>query len=408
MMDRLALILFALFALTANGAADQKRLRRSRQTPRSLTQTVTAALTGNDCSGAALTLSDGSSITWTRTTSATCTKAAGAFAVLTSGQPRCNTSLGCLIEPAATNLALYSDQLNNASGWGFSGTGMNSAFHQLNGDTTDVTDPFGGNSAEKLTCANMVGGEGATNICAVLNSWSMTGLSGSYTASLYGRTLSGTRTGYIWMNSGTPSTTVTCNRTSTWSRCTNTQTAPTNFRFGYDLRGQQTGQPAGDSYLTAAQLEQGTVATSYIPTTTTAVTRNADVASFSKPSWLSDTAGCVSATINVPTVVASGRILSFASGGSIYVNSATSISVTDGTNTVSSTVSNIAGRSIVVAASWTGSTLSLTADGVASSGSYDGTMVGSTAYLGSTSGTSQWLYGYVSTLKLGSTAGACP
>jgi hypothetical protein len=167
------------------------------------------------------------------------------------------------------------------------------------------------------------------------------------------------------------------------------------------------GQPAGTLYLWGAQLETGTLNTSTILTTSTSATRNADNVSFSAPSWLSDTQGCIALTAVVPSPVANARIMSFGANGSLYLASTTSARINDGTNTVSASVTDVTNRQVVYIASWTGSALTLLADGVTASGTYDGSIINSTVYLGSTSGSSNFLTGYVSNLRFGATPTAC-
>jgi hypothetical protein len=398
----------ALLVCATTARADVFR-RGLRNEGGSKTKAAAAALTSDNCTGTSQSLNDGTAITWTRATNATCTKDDGTLVVLSSGQPRCSSS-GCLVEPAATNIGQFSTDVTNAGGYSLSTAGSGGGGAVTWSSTTDVTDPLGGTSAGKLVTPNMAGGEGATNLALIVNAYTVSGLSGSYTLSIFGRTTSGTRTYYLWGNGGGPVGSATCAASTAWPRCTNTITAPSSFRAGYDLRTatpQQTGQPAGNTYLFGAQLETGTIATSLIPTTNASATRNADVPSFSKPSWLVDGQGCVSVTVNVPTAVSGARAFSFGSGGTIYLQSSTSIRVEDGTNTISATVSDISGRSVVIRAFWAGSTLSLVADGVAASGSYDGTITGSTAYLGTNGGSANWLYGYVSNVKLGSSSTGC-
>jgi hypothetical protein len=57
---------------------------------------------------------------------------------------------------------------------------------------------------------------------------------------------------------------------------TQTPSITQNYSFGFRLRGAQGTANSASLYLWGAQLEVGSIATSYIPTTAAAVTRNAD------------------------------------------------------------------------------------------------------------------------------------
>jgi hypothetical protein len=98
-------------------------------------------------------------------------------------------------------------------------------------------------------------------------------------------------------------------RISFTATATSTGTGTANFVFtnNNDALGrapQYTGATTSNMYIWGAQLEAGAFATSYIPTTTTALTRNADVATMTGTNfsdWYNATEG---------TFVASGSILS--------------------------------------------------------------------------------------------------
>jgi hypothetical protein len=77
--------------------------------------------------------------------------------------------------------------------------------------------------------------------------------------------------------------------------------------------------PTGqNSYRWGAQLETGSVATSYIPTTTAAITRNADVISVSGAvsGSIGQTAGTMYAQVDLRNWTASGRVLAISDGTS--------------------------------------------------------------------------------------------
>ena len=97
-------------------------------------------------------------------------------------------------------------------------------------------------------------------------------------------------------------------------------TDPTNTSIIY------TGDGTSGIFIWGAQLEAGAFATSYIPTTTTALTRNADVASMTGTnfsSWYNAAQGTMLGEYNVPFALTSGsnpRIASFLGAGGANVD----------------------------------------------------------------------------------------
>jgi hypothetical protein len=120
---------------------------------------------------------------------------------------------------------------------------------------------------------------------------------GAFTNSAVVFTLSGGGSGVIVAGSPTYSITLVGNG---WYRCTISQsaaaTATAVFRIYLASGGTAvyTGDGTSGLFIWGAQLEQGAFATSVIPTTTTALTRNADVASMTGTnfsSWYNQTEG---------------------------------------------------------------------------------------------------------------------
>jgi hypothetical protein len=233
-------------------------------------------------------------ITFTRATTATYFNSSGVLSTAASGEARFDYNpttlapLGLLIEEQRTNLLTYSEQFDNAV-W----TKTRSS---ITADAT--TSPDGTQDADKLV------EDTATNTHDMTFSASFT--SGTaYTLSIYakqaGRNLRiyfptgafGFAFSAVFdLSAGTATIALTgtvasiTNVGNGWYRCSITQTATASATSTFTLRlieGASTTSYTGDGtsgiFLWGAQLEAGAFPTSYIPTTTIALTRNADAAS---------------------------------------------------------------------------------------------------------------------------------
>jgi hypothetical protein len=153
------------------------------------------------------------------------------------------------------NLLLYSQALATSTPW------FNAGLTSIANNTTDVTDPLGGNTATKIV------GLSSPNVVQYMNLNTFV-----YTFSIYLRTLSGSVSTRIQTFLGVPPYTAvgasTVTVTNSWQRFTFTTTAPpsfANYVFSIDSFGANT------IYAWGAQQEIGSVTNTYIPTTTTAV-----------------------------------------------------------------------------------------------------------------------------------------
>jgi hypothetical protein len=176
-----------------------------------------------------------------------------------------------LVEPAATNLALQSQTFDVSGTWTFviAGTGANPVV------TPNVgISPDGIQSADNIVL-NV--GSGTLVSDASIIKQNITVSAVAYTYSIWLKSNTGANQFVSLRFNSSPSQEVTV--TNEWQRFTFTGTPVSGSRdFGLDLRGNNTsGQKTCDILAWGAQLETSSVATSYIPTTTGSVTRNADV-----------------------------------------------------------------------------------------------------------------------------------
>lgn len=182
---------------------------------------------------------------------------------------------GLLIEPQRTNLLTYSETLWDTAQWDV-GTTLSSYYTVSS--STDVVDPYGGsNNSAKFVANN------PTNVLFLRKATSFA--SGNYCASimLFVPTTAGVDYYSLSVQfEGTEISSDTSNIEvfNRWVRIEIPSVAivdtRNNIEFSIKVNGT-TPDVGFTFYSTAAQVEQGIKCTSYIPTTTTTVTREADV-----------------------------------------------------------------------------------------------------------------------------------
>jgi hypothetical protein len=235
-------------------------------------------------------------IDFTRASAATRVNASGLIESVASGVPRLDyTGGGCpslLLEPQRTNLTLYSEQLNDAY---WSKTGSTATANV-------IASPDGFQNADLLTESAATEDHAFFDVVTYFVSGT------TYTLSFFAKANGRTKVEVTSANSNTCPTgrfdlvakTATATTTSFgakiedygngWFRCSVSRVAPnTGLDVPYHAMVQSFGTItyAGDGtsgmYFWGMQTEEGAYPTSYIPTTSAAVTRAADAASVTPP-----------------------------------------------------------------------------------------------------------------------------
>jgi hypothetical protein len=360
--------------------------------------------------------SKGQTITTTRASNKTCTRADGTVTYLSSNVP-CVESQGLLVEGASTNLALRSEDLI-AAAWSASGTATATA--------DQAVSPDGNTTADRLQINATSGG--AFNY----RSQTVTLPASSVTVSTWIKGVSGSGNLYLF---GTPDAVsygrVNCLYVSTaWTRCTGSFTGTAAGWFmgiGTDLRdASQSATVANDVYVWGYQVEAQPFATSYIPTTGTSASRAADVVSVANPFKTADTVfgAAYTATPEGTWVTGTQRLLLIAGGGFAsnntvnwwvdafnrpamdIVDSAAGDLFMNGTALTGA----VTHRFVVVSPTTTTVTYSL--DGVTQAPTVSGTRAainpqGPSMYFGSDSAGGKPFYGWLSDVCVANAAGAC-
>ena len=227
--------------------------------------------------------------TVTRNTAARRFDSAGLVASVASGIPRLDyyTSggvTGCpalLVEPAATNVLSYSEEFDNAA-WG------KSAMTVSTGTTALFTAPDGTTNADKIiaTSGNVAHNINRSGIASAAYTFSVFAKAGEESViSLWLRGAS-VRAEFNLVSGTVSNITTTSARIENygngWYRCTVYDSTAGTTAHVYGRGGAAyAGNGSDGFYLWGAQLETGSVATSYIPTTTGTGSRSADVVSVS-------------------------------------------------------------------------------------------------------------------------------
>jgi len=270
--------------------------------------------------------------TVTRATAATRVNASGFIESVASGIPRLDYfasggTVGCpalLVEPSGSNLALQSE--NFGTTWNPANMLAFGSGSVLN--TTATLDPYGTNVADFIV--------GNTTVGQHRFDQTTTSVSGSYTLSVFvkagGYSFTRLRIGLAGavfdLSSGVVVTTdagITSSIQSFgngWFRCIIGKAASAaNEIIRINMQPtSSTADFAGDGtsgiYVFGAQYETGSVATSYIPTTTGSVTRNADVVlvTGAVSGSIGQTQGTIYAEVDARNFTVNSRLISISNG----------------------------------------------------------------------------------------------
>jgi hypothetical protein len=276
-------------------------------------------------------------VTFTRDSSGTFVGSDGVLQTAATNVPRFDhdpttgESLGLLVEESRTNLLLRSEEFDSASWYKL----------QSSISANATTAPNGTLTAEKLIEDSSINSHQLYSYQGGVTTgedWTLSvyakvaertafaldvraiGLGFRSVFNLSTQTATGAAIG-----SGTLTSTAIQGLGNGWFRCSITGRHPTDTNWNISIRlnspagtDSYTGDGTSGIYLWGAQLEAGAFPTSYIPTTTAAATRNADVADIAGSnfsSWYNQTEGTVFASAQRLTNAADfNRLLSFNSG----------------------------------------------------------------------------------------------
>jgi hypothetical protein len=391
-----------LFALTLSLLASNPLTMAGGRSAPLVPPVHVSALTSNpatECSGDDITTTQGGAISVTRALAAYCEKADGSLTLVATGKPRVNNR-GILVEGQRTNLVPRSQDLDHAD-WVKSNAAV-----VANG----TTDPAGGSTMDIIT---------TTAAGGYVESKAFVPSQTTMTVSLWAFEGSGIADFDVVVRDTTAGVDrATCDfapsdiEVSTRIICNASGLTGANNHVIRIYPGGTASAAGGDEVAiwgVQAEALLTNFATSYIPTAGVSVQRPNDVVTFANGTDIS-AAGCIAADITFlnPTISSTAGLVSNGTERMMGYTNATTMQMNDGTNTVSATVSSVLGRTIAMKTSWSGSTMTIVADGVTASGAFDGSFSSTaTMRLGATAAASGYAYAYIDNVRIGVHPNSC-
>lgn len=391
-------VALALLALSAHAQNFGRFRKNVRRTPPPFFTAFTSN-PGTECDGSAIASNEGTSITFVNgATTRYCARIGdGRLVTIGANGPRVNNN-GLLVEGSRTNLVIHHAAFDNAA-W----TKSNVSTPTANTDE----DMEGGSTAELLS---------TTAAGGYYESTAFVPSQTTGTLSFYVRTQAGTQAFAAVLRD----TTAGANRTTTCDIAT----ATTSYqRVSCAVSGATgannhavrifPGGLAGEGSIVAwgvqYEVPTGSFVTSLIPTAGgTAITRANDAATFAPGTSIAN-AGCLAATVTFGSASQfGGSVLSNGTDKMMGTGSATTVQIHDGTNLVQATVSSLTGRTINILNKWGGSTMTVIADGVTASGSFDGAFSSTaTMHIGRSAAASGYCNCTIKNIRIGAHPESC-